>query len=169
MSQCELKWEISAKRRFPMTLKEIEKRLKAMEDIETIKRLHNEYLFYLNNSQWQEMADCFTENATANIHELHKGRGEILKFFTEVIAKLNAGKGRDAHFAVQPVITVDGNRAQGHWLIYIFIADPTTGNALRWIQGRYDCEYVKEYGNWKFSSLTYTSPWPSAPENPPKH
>ena len=152
-----------------MTLEEMEKRLKAIEDVEAIKNLHNEYLFYLNNSQWQEMADCFTENATANIHELHKGRKEILKFFTEVIAKLNAGKGRDAHFAVQPVITVDGVKAKGHWLIYIFIADPATGNALRWIPGRYDCEYVKEGGHWKFSSLTYTSPWPAIPDAPSKH
>ena len=143
-----------------MSSEDIAKRLQVLEDIEAIKQMHNEYLFYLNNEQWQEMADCFTEDATANIHEIHHGKKEILKLFTEVIAKLNKGKIRDAHFAVQPVIVVEGDRAKGHWLIYILIADPETGNALRWVPGRYDCEYVKEEGEWKFSHLTYTSPWP---------
>jgi hypothetical protein len=150
-----------------MSLEEMSKRFQALEDTEAIRRLHNEYIFYLNNDQWQEMSDCFSDNATANIHEFRQGKKEILKYFTEVIAKLNAGKGRDAHFAVQPVINVEGDRAKGHWLIYILIADPVTGNALRWIPGRYDCEYIKEDGNWKFSSLNYTSPWPTQSEHPP--
>ncbi len=148
-----------------MNLAEIEKRLKVIEDIEAIKQMHNEYLFFLNNCQWQAMADCFTENATASIHEVRHGKKEILNLFTDVIAKLNTGRFRDAHFAVQPVITVDGDGAKSHWLIYIFIADPVTGNARKWVPGRYDCEYVREKDGWKFSSVTYTSPWPPAPGN----
>jgi hypothetical protein len=145
-----------------MALEEIEKRLKVIEDTEAIKRMHNEYLFYLNNCQWEDMSNCFTENATAHIHQPCRGKKEILNLFTEVIAKLNAGKHRDAHFAVQPVIEVNGDKAKGHWLIYIFISDPATGNALKWIAGRYDCEYTREKDGWKFSSLIYTSPWPEA-------
>ncbi|MFH1647956.1 MAG: nuclear transport factor 2 family protein [Chloroflexota bacterium] len=143
-----------------MTLEEMEKRLKAIEDAEAIKNMHNDYLFYLNNRQWPEMAECFTEDATVNIHDLVRGKKAILKLFTDVIARKNAGKGRDAHFAVQPVVEVDGDKAKSHWLIYIFIADPATGNAQRFIQGRYDCEYARVDGRWKFSALTYTSPWP---------
>jgi hypothetical protein len=143
-----------------MTLEEMEKRLKAVEATQQIINLHNDYLFCLNNRQWREMADCFTENATATIHEPRHGREDIYRLFTDVISKLNAGKSRDAHFAVQPVIEVDGDRAKGHWLIYIFIADEE-GNAKRWIPGRYDCEYAKEDGRWKFSVLNYTSPWPA--------
>jgi hypothetical protein len=67
---------------------------------------------------------------------------------------------RDAHFAVEPVIEVDGDKAQGHWLVYILISDPETGAASRWIGGRHDCEYLKVNGEWKFSSLTFTNPWP---------
>ena len=144
-----------------MSMEDIEKRLQAIEDAGAIKNMHNDYLFALNNRQWRDMAECFTEDATADIHEKVHGKKAILKLFTDVIAKKNAGKGRDAHFAVQPVVEVDGDRAKSHWLIYIFIADPVTGHAQRWVQGRYDCEYVKLGGKWKFSVLKYTSPWPA--------
>jgi len=144
-----------------MTPEDMEKRLRAIEDAEAIKNMHNDYLFDLNGQQWHEMERYFTEDATVDIHEKVIGKKAILKFFTEVIAKMNAGKGRDAHFAVQPVVEVDGDRAKSHWLIYIFISDAVTGKADRWIQGRYDCEYAKEDGKWKFSALKYTSPWPA--------
>lgn len=150
-----------------MKLEEMEERLRTLTDIEDIRNMHYEYVFWLNNQQWDEMADCFVEDATADIHGLRKGKAEIARLFKEVIPRLNAGKGRDAHFAVQPVISVQGNRAKGHWLIYILISDPVTGNAQRWIPGRYDCEYVKKDGKWKFSLLKYTSPWPVQSESKP--
>ena len=59
-----------------------------------------------------------------------------------------------------PVIQVDGEQAKGHWLMYIFISEAGTGNAKRWISGRYDCEYMKMDGRWKFKTLIYTAPWP---------
>ena len=142
-----------------MNLEQVEKRLNAVEATQEIINLHDEYLFHLNKSQWREMADCFTKDAIADIHEKRQGKEEIYQLFTDVIAKLNAGKSRDIHFAVQPVIEVDGDKARGHWLIYIFISDEN-GNPKRLIPGRYDCEYAKVDGKWKFSSLTYTSPWP---------
>jgi len=139
---------------------EMEKRLKALEDLEEIRNLHNEYIFFLNNRQWDDMADSFTSDAFADIHGQCKGREEIRKALKERIAKLNSGKGRDSHFAVQPVISINGDRATGHWLMYIFIADAVTGNAGRWIQNRHDCEYAREDGRWKFKSLVLTFPWP---------
>jgi hypothetical protein len=59
--------------------KEMEKRLKALEDLEEIRNLHNEYIFFLNNRQWDDMADSFTSDAFADIHGQCKGREEIAK------------------------------------------------------------------------------------------
>jgi hypothetical protein len=72
------------------------------------------------------MVSFFTENAYVNIwrHGKRRARKEINKLFPEHISKVNAGKGKDAHFTVMPVITVDGDHAKGHWMLYIFIADP---------------------------------------------
>ena len=46
-----------------MTMEEMERQLRILEDIEAIKSLQNEYIFYLLNGQWGEIANCFTENA----------------------------------------------------------------------------------------------------------
>ena len=153
-----------------MKLEEMEKRLKTMEDIEAIKDLQNEYLFYLLNRQWTEIPDFFTDDAFVIVgkHGKCRGKKEIYKLFTEYISKMNAGKDRDAHFAVMPVITVDGDRARGHWMLYIFIADPATGAVSRFNQGRYDCDYLKRDGKWKFSRLIWTNPWPLTPESMPR-
>ena len=153
-----------------MTFEEMEKRLNILENIEAIKSLQNEYIFYLLNGQWREIADCFSENAFFLISkfEKHQGKKEIYKLFTERISQANAGKGRDAHFTVMPVITVDGDNAKGHWMLYIFIADPVTGVVSKFHQGRYDCEYTKENGKWKFSKLVWTNPWPLTEESLPR-
>jgi len=153
-----------------MTLEELQKKLTTLEDIEAIRKLHHEYLFQLNNRQWDDIIDSFVEDATVNIghHGPHKGKAEIATLFKEKISKMNVGKWRDAHFAIDPVISIVGDKAEGHWLMYIMIADPDTGNALRWTQGRHDCEYVKVDGKWKFKSFKYTRPWPIEPESMPK-
>lgn len=153
-----------------MKLEEMEKRLRTMEEIEAIKNLQNEYLFYVLNRQWTEIPDFFTDDAFIIVGKYGTchGKKEIKKFFMEVVSKANAGKDRDTHFAVMPVITVDGDRASGHWMLYIFIADPATGGVSSFNQGRYDCEYLKRDGKWKFSKLIWTNPWPLTPESMPR-
>jgi hypothetical protein len=64
---------------------------------------------------------------------------------------------KQGHFTGQGVISVEGDRAKGHWMFYRFLPPPLPE---RWIQGRYDCEYVKEDGQWKFSFMKLTRPWP---------
>ena len=153
-----------------MKLEDIENRLRTIEDIEAIKSLQNEYLTYVLNRQWTEIPDFFAEDAFVIVGSHGKCRGieEIRILFREVISKANAGKDRDAHFTVMPVITVDGDRAKGHWMLYIMIADSATGAVSKLMQGRYDCDYVKQGGKWKFSKLIWTNPWPLTPESAPR-
>ena len=140
-----------------MTLEELEKRVKVLEDIEEIKKLHTNYVYLLCNLQWDDMLDCFAENATLDLldHGVRKGKKEIGEVFHNVLAKMI--KRTDGHFVGQPVITVDGDKAKGYWILYLFFAKPS----VRWLQGRQDCEYVKVNGEWKFSSVKFTSPWPT--------
>ena len=153
-----------------MSLEDLEKRVAYLEDQLAIRNLHHEYLFQLNNKQWDDIIDSFTEDGTANIghHGLRRGREEITELFKERIDKMNAGREiRDAHNAIDPVIEIDGNRAKGHWLMYIFISNPDT-NETRITQGRHDCEYEKIDGKWYFKSVKYTRPWPPTKDTMPK-
>ncbi len=153
-----------------MTLAELEKRVGTLEDMKEIENLQGQYIYWLNNNQWDEILDCFTENATANVytHGLRRGKKEIIEMFREEISKLEQGKDRDGHFAIQPVISVDGDKATGQWLMYVMISNPITGNAQKWLNGKYENEYVKVDGKWKISSLKWTYPWPVTPESYPK-
>ncbi len=153
-----------------MDLRDISRRLQYLEDLEAIKSLHRDYVFWINSREWDKTAECFSEDAVALIfrHPLARGKEAIRSLFFDRIANVNSGKGRDGHFATLPVIQVDGDRARGHWMLYILIADPVTGNALRWTQGRYECEYVKVGERWKFSKLVWVNPWPRQPESLPK-
>ncbi len=81
-----------------MKLEEMEKRLRTMEDIEAIKDLQNEYLFYLLNRQWTEIPDFFTDDAFVIVgkHGKCRDKKEIYKLFTKYISRINAGKDHDA-------------------------------------------------------------------------
>jgi ketosteroid isomerase-like protein len=149
---------------------DILRRLQALEDLEAIKNLHREYLFMVNNRQWKDIPNCFSEDAVIQLfhHPRATGMEEIRQHFAGEISRANAGKGRDAHFTTMPVIKVDGDRATGHWMMYIMIAHPETGNAQRIIQGRYSAEYVKIAGQWKYKQLVFVAPWPRQPDSTPK-
>lgn len=166
-----------------MTIEELEKRLRYVEEklknyddyddneqrsiyvlksIEEIKALHREYMYCVNNRQWDDVVNCFTEDASVLLprHGLFKGKERISELYKVWVEKSNLGQGRDAHCVLQPIINVKGEYATGKWLMYIFISDHTSGNVLRIIQGRHDVEYVKTGGKWKISSLIFTRPWP---------
>jgi hypothetical protein len=55
-----------------MTLKELEKQVTTLADIEAIKSLQNEYIFYLLNRQWTEITDFFTDDAFVLVSRLEK-------------------------------------------------------------------------------------------------
>jgi hypothetical protein len=141
-----------------MTLEELEKRIIYLEDMEKIKMLHREYLFHISNVEMDKALECFSENIVTDIAQygIKKGKLEVSKFFKEVIRN-NVFTSKEGHFTGQPVIKLEGNKATGHWMFYRFIPETSP---KRWVQGRYDCEYVKENGEWKFSLVKLTRPWP---------
>jgi hypothetical protein len=141
-----------------MTLEELEKRVKVLEDIEAIKQLHINYVYLLCNLQWDDMVQCFAEDATMELLDqgVVRGKKEISGVFHNVLAERI--KRNDGHLVGQPIITVTGDRAKGHWILYLFFAEPE----VRWLQGRQDCEYVRVNGEWKFSSVKFIAPWPGA-------
>jgi hypothetical protein len=50
-----------------MTLKEMEKRLQGLEDLEKIKKLHRNYISYLDSLEFEKVLDLFTEDTVAEV------------------------------------------------------------------------------------------------------
>ena len=142
-----------------MDLKDLEKRVKAIEDLEAIKQMHQEYMSCLDNIQFSKALDFFTDDAEVEVRNsgVMKGRNNYSKIYLGTLAMRK--ERHDGHLVAQPVITVDGNTASGHWIVYMFFSVPT----IEWIQGRHDCEYVKVNGTWKFSKLKFARTLASKP------
>jgi ketosteroid isomerase-like protein len=142
-------------------VKALEKRVRELDDIENIKRMHREYLFYISNLEFDKALDCFSDDIVVDIanYGVRQGKEAVTKFFKEVIYQ-NVLVSKDAHFTVQAVVTVKGKKAEGHWMFYRLMPE-TNPSPQRWVQGRYDCAYVKVKGQWKFSLVKLTRPWPA--------
>ena len=149
-----------------MTSSDFEKRLKTLEDIEEIKQLQAYYVNGLTVANYDNVMECFTKDAVVDLHlGLARGTGEINTLFREKIARFH--QGQEGPFAVHPVISVEGDKAKGNWLLYIQYAQPrklqtspgmlTTDDAPDWLQGFYEMEYQRVDGQWKISFLKWRS------------
>lgn len=144
-----------------MSLEELEKRVKAIEDLEEIKKLHQNYINLMDNLQYEKVLDLFTEDATAEIRNsgVKRGRKELAEIYLDVLAKKRGTSRYEGHMAIEPDITVSGDTAKGTWLIYMLFSKPT----IQWVQGKNECEYRKENGKWKISKLKFTRTLASDP------
>ena len=135
-------------------LAELEARIKRVEDIEAIKRLKYKYLRTLDSKLWDELAECFTEDATAAYsggRYSFQGRDAIMKF-------LKKGLGHtiiSMHHGHHPEIEISNDTtARGIWALedYVIITQANMG-----LGGAafYQDEYVKVNGEWKIKSTGY--------------
>ena|ERR1039458_4733914 len=146
-------------------VKALERRVQELEDTEEIKKLHREYLFFISNLEFDKALACFSDSITVDIanYGVRKGKEAVTKLFKEVIYQ-NVLQSKDAHFTGQSVISVKGDRAEGHWMFYRLLYKPSL---VGWVQGRYDCEYVRVEQSWKFSVMKMKRPWPEFLGNEP--
>jgi hypothetical protein len=86
--------------------------------LEEIRRVKYRYLRCVDLKRWEEMAEVFTPDATADYGS--PATGQPLKFSSrdEIIAFLRDKLGPDIitlHAAGQPEIDIDGSTATGRW------------------------------------------------------
>ncbi len=141
-----------------------EKRLARLEAIEQIKQLQVRYVNALVYPNWDDLIDCFADDAIVDMNAgWGQGKEEITRIFKVVAAPNHIGQ--EGPFAVHPIISVDGDTAKGSWLMYLQFAQPRKlvprpnigqgEDAPDWRQGFYETEYKKMNGQWKISFLKY--------------
>jgi hypothetical protein len=137
-----------------MTQHELEARIRKIEDIEEIKNLQARYCYLIDTLQGEKVLDLFADKFTAEYVPLatYTTKAELLEFLN------GAGKGTSmmCHQAMTPLIEVDGDKATGTWYLFgPFTNRMPKGEVANWVQGRYDNDYVREDGKWKFSHLRF--------------
>ena len=142
----------------------MEKRVTLLEDTEKIKKLQAHYVNSLNLADYDELLNCFAEEAIVDLHAGYAvGKNQIRDLFKNEISLVHVGQ--EGPFSVHPIITVNGDNAEGSWLLYIQYARPrkfvhkpvnlSTNEAPDWQQGYYDMKYVKMNGEWKIAYLKW--------------
>jgi hypothetical protein len=145
---------------------QLEQQATQLADIEAVKRLQRAYGYYLDRSDWDDIVDLLTDDAT-----LEYGPAGVFVGKAHARALLYAiGYGKSGlrpqqlreHVQLQPVINIapDGHTAKGRWRAIVLLGQ--FHEYARWQTGPYECEYRKEHGVWKISKLhwveTFTVP-----------
>jgi hypothetical protein len=129
----------------------LEQRLTVLQDVEAIKRLKAEYCDICDDDHNQDrIVGIF---ATDGIWEGKgvghaKGHAELRQLFKSFQDRISFSQ----HNVFNPRIEVTGDRAHGIW----YFLGPFTfrqGNPAMWLAARYDDDYVKIDGVWKFQHL----------------
>jgi hypothetical protein len=146
---------------------ELEQRASRVRDIEDIKRLQRAYGYYLDRSDWDNVVDLLTDDATLEYGTsgVYVGKDHA-RALLHAIGYDKAGllpEQLREHIQLQPVITVsaDGIHAKGRWRGLVLLGQ--FKQYARWQTGPYENEYRKENGVWKISAIhwveTFTVPF----------
>lgn len=145
-----------------MTPQEIEAKITRLEDIHEIENLKGRYNHFLLMGAFDAIVDLFAKkdpNVKVEISKngVFEGIEGVRRVFLKGMKSLYGGEGCLAlHMSMTPVIEVsqDGKTAKGMWLSFgcNTIRDEN-GLVALWQTGKYDNEFVKEDGKWKFRSM----------------
>ncbi len=126
-----------------------------LAEIEAIKQLKYRYFRFLDTKQWEEIAGCFTEDATSDYDEgkyAFEGREKIVDFLRGALGRASV---ITTHHGHHPEIQLEGpDRATGIWYLNDLVIDTEHGTELRGT-AFYRDEYVKQDGVWKLCSTGY--------------
>jgi len=134
-----------------MDMSELERRLTRLEDIEAIKQLKVRYSHICDDMHNPDnIASVFVEDGIWESADFGTavGHAEIRAQFENFKSMFSFSQ----HNMTNPLIEINGNHATGVW----YIMGPwnfTQTGAKQWFALRYDDEYVKADGQWKYKHL----------------
>ena len=134
---------------------EFESRIRRLEDAQEIQNLQARYAYCVDSGQREKIPDLFAEAFVAEWVPLGS-------FDTKpaLVAFLMGNAARNVmtrHQLQTPLIEVQGDRATGTWYMFGPATTVTeSGPVALWMQGRYENEFVRTGGQWKFSRLKFS-------------
>ena len=129
----------------------LDARITRLEDIESIKQLKAKYAEICDDMHNPaRIASVFAEDAIWDGGDFGKAQGhaEIEELFRKFAGMFSFSQ----HNMMNPIIEIDGDTARGSW----YIMGPWTlaeDKAEKWYALRYDDEYIKRDGVWKYKHL----------------
>ena len=129
--------------------------MEVLREIEAIKRLKYRYFRFLDQKRWDELKECFVEDATSAYSDgkySFAGREQIMGFLTGALGRSTI---LTAHTGHHPEIDfISDHSATGIWALEDTVIDLENKVTIRGA-GFYHDEYVKVGGQWKLKVTGY--------------
>jgi hypothetical protein len=142
---------------------ELDARLRQIEDLEAIRRLkHFNYCHCVDQAVAGEKdaiegtVSRFTEDIVADFtgFPLAEGREAVVDFFRQGVPSILS---YSQHYVFNEVIDISGEEATGLWYVNCPVvfsdSDPLGRSGPGLVAGRYEEEYVREGGVWKWRRI----------------
>ena len=141
-------------------VKDLEAKVAELYDREALRDLRYRYHECINEAQMAEIPDLFTEDGELDFAHLDKakGREQIKAFFSGLGRDRSAPDSRRGLYRVRQfihnhVLKVTGDHATGYAYLE---AKPVYNGESYVVAARYNDEYVKREGRWRFSKMNLT-------------
>lgn len=134
-----------------MDMADFERRLTRIEDIEAIKQLKACYCDVCDDDHNpSKITTLFVEDGIWEGGDFGTAQGhEAIRQLFQTFQKLISFS---QHMVMNPIIAIEGNRAKGTW----YFLGPFTfrkDHEAKWVAVRYEDDYVKVNGEWKYQHL----------------
>jgi hypothetical protein len=133
-------------------IKYLEARVQELSDKEAVRELRYRYHECFNEARYDGIPDLFAEDAEIDFGNLGRGKGKnyITKFFTVEIPQLSSFYKQFIH---NHVVWFEGDKGKGFSYLE---AKPIHKGESYLVCAKYDDEYVKVDGQWKFQKMFVT-------------
>jgi hypothetical protein len=138
-------------------LNELEERVRKTEAVQSITNIQALYSFHIDTAKIDDLIDLFTDEFEWNVgFEGNMTSWTSKEELSQYLKKSCEQTPMMRHQPITPYIEVNGDKATGAFYLTGMITSITTkGKQARWVQGRYDNEYVYVDGTWKISRLNF--------------
>jgi hypothetical protein len=143
-------------------VRELESAVRELNDREALRDLRYRYHEYINEGKFANIVDLFTDDGELEFGPLGKAKGKdgILGFFKRLgPPSPGTPSGNSPHFTFvkqyihNHVVEIHGDRAKGFSYLE---ARPSINGEAHMVAGKYDDEYLKVGGRWRFTRMTFT-------------
>jgi hypothetical protein len=152
-------------------IKELERKVATLEDLQAIMRLQRAYGFYLEHWMYQEVIDCFSDSSDTVLDlvaGIYYGKEGVKRYFSGEKARSVDPELLHTIMQLSGVVDVakDGKTAAGRWFGFGAAALPEGPGVIQSLTaGVYTVEYIKEDGKWRIHKLMWN---PSIMADPTK-
>ena len=132
-------------------LRSLRAKVQKLEDLEEIRNVTTRYMQAMHDARWDDAVNCFSDDASYDhgILGYLQSKDDIRSFYLDFMRSYEENGGWAFDILSNPIISVDGDRAEGRWFLLTLLTDPDTKEAA-WGIATLEYEYKRERGAWKF-------------------